>query len=352
MRKLLQKISRHPVYIKWVHWEFWPMQIVYFPVYLQHIWLSVKAGNPFFFLNTNPAIQEGLILDNSKYNSLQLIPQDPLPKSILIAKGASAEAVQRAMQEAGIDFPVIVKPDRGFRGLHVGKIEDKKQLQRFVSNLTADYLLQEYIDLPLEIGVFYYRFPRCEKGEIPSVTLKEFLAVTGDGKSTLATLVSKKPRAILQRKRLAEKFKARWHIVIPEGEKVLLEGIGSHNRGTRFINANALIDADLKEVFDNLNKRMEGFYYGRFDIRAASVKDLKAGKNFKILEINGVGAEPTHIYDPGYKLFKAWKELLYLWRVTYTIAMQNQKRGSALPGCSEGKKRWKKFLAAKRSLSV
>lgn len=201
------------------------------------------------------------------------------------------------------------------------------------------------------MGIFYYRLPNAEKGNIPSITCKAFLTVTGDGKRTLAELVACKPRAILQSKRLAKKFPARWHVVIPEGKEMLLEAIGSHNKGTKFINANNLKDDALLQVFDALNKKMKGFYYGRFDIRATSIEDLKAGKNFKILEVNGVGAEPTHIYDPRYKLLKAWKELLFLWRITYRIAMQNRKNGIPFHTYPEGMEKWKELGKTRKALS-
>ena len=352
MKRLLQKIALHPLYIRWTHWEFWPLHIIYIPVYIQHLWLAAKARSFFFFLRTNPAIDDGLLLDDPKYKTLQLIPQEYLPKTILITTRHSIEDIRQLMQKAAIDFPVILKPNIGYRGLQVDKIKDDKQLRNFIQTINVDYLIQEYIDFPLEIGVFYYRLPNSEKGEIPSVTCKEFLKVTGDGKSTLAMLVSQKPRAILQAKKLAKKFQAQWHNVIPKGEEILLEGIGSHNRGTKFINANALRDEALQRVFDELNSQMQGFYFGRFDIRTATIEDLKQGKNFKILEVNGVGAEPTHIYDPNYKLFKAWKELLHLWRIIYHIARQNQQNGITFPTLAESKEKWKRFHKSKKALTT
>ena len=352
MRKLWQKIVHHPLYIKWMNWEFWPMQIVYFPVYIQYLWLAAKARSLFFLLTTNPAINNGFLLDDPKYNTLQLVPPEYLPKMILIKKDDSFKHVKESMQEAEIRFPVILKPNIGYRGVLVKKITNENQLQDFIAKIPFDYLMQEYIDFPVEIGVFYYRFPNAESGEIPSITLKEFLKVTGDGKSTLSELLYKKPRAILQAKRLRKQFEKQWDAVIPEGAEVLLEGIGSHNRGTKFINAAALKDEALLQVFNTLNKKMNGFYFGRFDIRTASVADLKAGKNFKILEVNGVGAEPTHIYDPDYKLLKAWKELLLLWRIVYKIAIQNKKNGIALHTFSEGIKKWTEFNRSRKALST
>ena len=71
MMKVFHKIKQHPFYIKCSSWEYWPMQFLYFPIYIQHLWLSLKARHPFFFLVTNPAIDEGFILSDSKYRTLQ-----------------------------------------------------------------------------------------------------------------------------------------------------------------------------------------------------------------------------------------------------------------------------------------
>jgi hypothetical protein len=58
-----------------------------------------------------------------------------------------------------------------------------------------------------------------------------------------------------------------------------------------------------------------------------SVEDLKQGKNFSILEYNGCGAEPNHIYDTGYTLMAAYKEILTHWKALYKISRHNYKLG-------------------------
>ncbi len=350
MKKLWLLIQRQPFYIRWRYVEFWPMFFYYVPVLIQHLWLSLKAHNFFFFLRTNPAI-DGFILSDSKYKTLQLSPPEYLPKTILVKKGDSLETVNHLLQEAGIGFPVILKPDIGFRGLSVKKVTNEVQLCYLLSMATVDYLIQEYIDFPVEVGIFYYRLPESQQGVIPSITLKEFLTVTGDGKHTLAELIFQNPRAILQAPRLKRERSAQWNCIIPENETIFLEGIGNHNRGTKFTDARYLIEPALLKVFDELNQKMKGFYFGRFDIRTPSLEILKSGTGFKILEINGVGAEPTHIYQPGYRLGKAWKELMALWQVVYTIARQNQRAGIALPSFSEGRKKWNAYRAYKKRLS-
>ena len=54
-------------------------------------------------------------------------------------------------------------------------------------------------------------------------------------------------------------------------EKVLLEPIGNHCRGTRFINFNHVINEDLNTAFDKISLPIKGFYYGRFDLKAKTI---------------------------------------------------------------------------------
>lgn len=344
----MKNLKKKQWYIKLTSWEYWPSWILYIPVWIQHFYLAFKAKSLFFFLKTNPAIDDGFILSDSKFKTLQLIPEPYLPKTIFVDKKESFNNVCKNLNKAFINFPVILKPDIGFRGLLVHKINRTNELEQVLKNIKVDYIIQEYVDFQLEIGVFYFRLPNSLSGSIPSITIKEFLSVTGDGVKTLEELISKQPRAILQREKLKHNFKELWDKVIPDGEKMILEFIGNHNRGTKFVNGNYLYDEKLLKVFDELNKSMPGFYFGRFDIRAKSIEDLKNGKNFKILEVNGVGAEPTHVYDPNYKLLRAWRDMLYLWKIKYVIAMQNKQGGEKFPLYPEARKRWRTFKTYKK----
>jgi phosphomannomutase len=62
--------------------------------------------------------------------------------------------------------------------------------------------------------------------------------------------------------------------VLSLGENRLLEPIGNHCRGTKFVNANHLINNQLDEVFSKISEGFEGFYYGRFDMKVESIDDL------------------------------------------------------------------------------
>jgi hypothetical protein len=52
---------------------------------------------------------------------------------------------------------------------------------------------------------------------------------------------------------------------------------------------------------------------------------LKQGKNFSIIELNGAGSEPTHMYDPKHSIFFAWKEIIRHWNILARISRINHR---------------------------
>jgi hypothetical protein len=77
---------------------------------------------------------------------------------------------------------------------------------------------------------------------------------------------------------------------------------------------------------DAVARRFSGFYFGRFDVRSESVEQLQRGW-FAVLELNGVSAEATHIYDPSVSLLEAYRALFRQWRVAFEIGVQNRQLG-------------------------
>ena len=126
-------------------------------------------------------------------------------------------------------------------------------------------------------------------------------------------------------------------------ERIELVSIANHCRGTTFINGNDLISKSLISIIDDVGKNIDGFFYGRFDIRCKSIKDLNEGNNFKILELNGAKSEPAHIYHPGFSIKQAYRVLFEHWNEIYTIAQINKKRGISYPSFKEGWDTWKKY---------
>ena len=62
-------------------------------------------------------------------------------------------------------------------------------------------------------------------------------------------------------------------------------------------------------------------------MRAADPELLAAGR-FRIVELNGLTAEATHIYDPANSLLDAYRVLFEQWRIAFEIGRRNRDRGA------------------------
>ena len=130
------------------------------------------------------------------------------------------------------------------------------------------------------------------------------------------------PRAKLQLSSLEMVLGDQLEEVLPNGEEKELESIGNHCRGTAFLNGNDLINDQLHEVFDQICKNIPGFYFGRFDLRCSSLDDLYWGQGIKIMELNGAGSEPGHIYQPGTSIFTAYKDIFHHLNILLKISKE------------------------------
>jgi len=310
--------------IKLRSWEYWPWYVIYFPLIIYWVWLSAKARSFFFYSATNPAMKCGGLFGESKKQILDLLPKHLVPLTLLFNPEVSLAQVMGQLQENKLHFPVIAKPDIGERGILVEKIMNKEALASYISNAKYKFQIQEYVTAPLELGVFYFKFPHEMKGQVSSVVQKKMLTITGDGVSSIRELIVKNDRAKLQLGVLEDKMNL--DEVLPLNIQKELVSIGNHCKGTTFLNGEALINDKLVEVFDNIHQQIEGFNYGRFDLRCESLAHLYQGK-FKIMELNGAASEPAHIYHPGFSLFTAYKVLFYHWRKLYEIGVANHKLG-------------------------
>jgi hypothetical protein len=340
--RLIKDVVEHNFFIRLKSWEYWPFGIVQFPLIMYWIWLSLRARSLLFFTASNPSITMGGMFGESKYAILNQLPSNVLPKTILIDTPVTVDQVLMRMSEANLHFPLIFKPDLGERGYRVKRVDTMQDVEEYLKNCKGSFLAQEFIDLPLECGVFYTRFPREDKGIVTSVVIKEMLTVTGDGNLTVEALIRKNPRAKLQWDRLKIMHHEVLDAILKEGELLELNAIGNHCLGTKFLNGNHLINEQLSEVFDGISKSLDEFYFGRFDLRCESIDDLYQGK-VKIMEVNGCGAEPAHIYHPGFSLIEAMKVLFLHWKNIFIISTQNRKRGFLYTPLKDGYRIYKQF---------
>ena len=322
----MKPTNRSTFWIKLKHWEYWPWWLVYIPVFAYWLWCGLKARAIFYLSAANPGFEYGGIIGCSKKSILDKIQANLVPINIIITPAETSDEVIGNMAEAGLSFPVVIKPDVGERGFKVELIYHKEALSAYMADNEDVLIMQEYIDLPMEAGVFYYRLPDEEKGTVSSVVLKGLLAVEGDGKSSIHELMLRSERAKLQIGRLATEGKIDLNHVPDLNESIILEPIGNHNRGTTFLDGGHLINQRLIDIIDKISNNIEGFYYGRYDLRCNDEEALYQG-DFKIMELNGSVSEPAHIYSPGFPMLEGYRILYQHWRILYTISRMNHKNG-------------------------
>jgi hypothetical protein len=313
-------------FIKLSHWEFWDFYLVYAPVFVLHLWESIRSRSFFFFSAANPGLENSGFFGERKSEIMKKIPADLQP-SWFLAGNESAYEVLNKIRSSGFGFPLICKPNVGERGKGVEKVNNEEDLIRYHEGTSVPYLVQEFVSLPLEFGVFFYRIPGERKGRVSSLTGKSFLSITGDGIRPFFELIDALPRARFVKPFLKKKFRSVWNTVPAKGKIIVLEEIGNHCRGTCFLDAGNLITDKLEDTFNRISNQIEGFYFGRFDVRVASIQDLEAGK-IQILELNGAGAEPSHIYQPGFSFLKAQQVLWKHWKVLSKISRLNHSDGT------------------------
>ena len=312
--------------VKLLNWEYWHFNVVYAAVGVLHIWQSIKARSFFYFSASNPGLENAGFIGEKKSSIMELIPDSVQPKWFLV-DGMEFKFVVENVETSGIAFPLIAKPNIGERGQGVAKIANAIELKQYFETINVPFIIQEFVEGPLELGVFYYRLPGAANGTVSSIVAKEFLELKGDGISTLSEMVEANPRARFVKNFLSQKHASVWNKVLKRGETIKLEEIGNHCRGTTFLDGNQFITPKFEAVIDGLSKKIPGFYFGRYDLRAKSFEALENGE-FQILELNGAGAEPAHIYQPGFSFWEGQKVLLHHWKVLFQISMGNKKQGT------------------------
>jgi len=321
----MKRILYQPFFIRLFNWEYWPFNVVYGPLFLYWFFLSIRARSFFFFNTSNPTIKNGGFLMESKKEVYDLIPFEYYPATLFFKASSSIQDILVLIKQRNLKYPLIGKPDIGMKGMMVKKLENENELSSYCKKSKVDFLIQEYVPFQNEIGIFYYRFPNEEKGHISGIVKKEFLAVKGDGVSTVEQLLLKNKRAVLQLPTLRIKEKDKMNIVLQKEEELIIVPYGNHVRGAKFLDDSSLIDEKLTNTIDSICKKVNGFYFGRLDIRYNDWEELKQGKNFSIIELNGSGSEPTHIYDPRHSVFWAWKEIAKHWKILYQISKLNHQ---------------------------
>jgi Tubulin-tyrosine ligase family len=299
-----------------------PFWFFHLPILPYFLFLSLKRGSFAFFTNTNPNIYTGGFVNSSKIDAFKGIDSKWLPKQAYFTT-KNIDVVQKELSKQRIYYPMILKPNKGERGFGVVKINNKTELIRTLDKTSSDFIVQEYIDYPLEFGVLYYRNPKTDNPDISSICFKEMPFVIGNGKDELQMLIWKKYNS-MEFENLNNQNRNR---TIDKEESFSLEYIAHRSRKCLFKNFNHIYSKELIETFRLITCNMENFHFGRFDIKVNKVDDLISGNGLKILEVNGVNSQPIHIFDPHYSFYKCYRDLHAHWYMIYQISKKNSSLG-------------------------
>lgn len=321
-----------------------PPKLFYVPLVIHWAWLSLRYRSLSLPTIANPLIEVGGLWGESKRACLDMVAGEQrrwLARYAMLTRGYGDTAKDggRAValsREAGLSFPLVAKPDIGWQGYGVRRITSEPELCAYVAAFPkgATLMLQEAIEWEGEAGVFYMRRPGEETGKIIGLTFRYFPHVVGDGVRTVRDLILADQRA---------SWKAGMHFgyqekhrgVPPEtldhvpqaGETVRLSFIGSIRVGGLYRDARQHITPELTARFDAISRSMPEFYYGRYDVRFASVERLRKGEDFRIIEINGAGSESISVWDPEKTLGQVYEGLSRHQRLLFDIGARNRARG-------------------------
>ncbi|GLR76585.1 D-alanine--D-alanine ligase [Aliivibrio sifiae] len=332
-------------------YEFLPSWFFYTPVVIQSFFLGIKHFDFALPLIANPSIKLSGMIGESKHDILTLagpIAQQWISPFTTITTTSTPILQQtqnaiEAMDKQHLSFPVVAKPDLGCRGVGVKLIQSPKQLSEYFSSfpINARFLIQEKAPYSAEAGIFYVRYPNEKKGKIISITLKYSPFVVGDGTSTLKQLIENDSRAGQLAHLYLPRHEEKLNTILEKGKEFQLAFAGSHSRGSIFRDGNQYITEALAERLDQIFNDLEGFHYGRLDVKFKDIFDLMNGDNFTILEINGASSEAAHIWDRNTPLKTIFSTLLLQYKILFEIGALQKKQGHHSPKIKELLAAWK-----------
>lgn len=313
--------------------EFLPGWVIYGPLVIYWILLGLRHRDMALPTLANPRITTGGLCGESKAGILDQVTGAArswiAPYAAFVTGRGDSAHVLRIMAELQLGFPVVIKPDVGCKGAGVKLVRSEAQLHEVVAAFPRGItlLVQKFIPYEGEAGVYYSRAPGAVQGEILSLTLKASPRVVGDGVSTIQQLVMNHARAKEAPHVYLPRLGARVDEVLPAGEILPLVFTGNHSKGSVFRDAGALITAALTERIDQILQGLPEFHHGRIDLRFASIPELMRGEAIEIIEINGIGAEPIQMWDPGKRLLDIYAAQFRFYGRAFRIGRAMRRRG-------------------------
>lgn len=313
--------------------EFWPSWLFYIPVVVFWILLGIRHRSFTVPTAANPRVETGGLCGERKTSILDEAGSEAaawIAPYVVLRTGENdfARALQ-LLAAAQIQLPLVVKPNVGCNGSGVRLVQSTDvladTLEAFPRNV--ELMLQELVSYEGEAGIFYIREPDASTGRITSLTLKQAPILTGDGRSTIQELVLNNDRSKQIPDVYMPRLAGRLHHVLRAGESLRLVFAGNHCKGSIFSNGYQDITEALSARIDAIMQDIPDFHFGRLDVRFESRAALRSGNGFRIIEINGVGSEATHIWDRDTHLLTAYGDQFYHYKAAFEIGAKMRSRG-------------------------
>jgi hypothetical protein len=309
------------------NWERLPFGVLYAPLSIYWIYYIIKSRFIWWFTPVNPTLEFGGFDGEGKQEMYEQLPNWSIPAWVFVKRDSNFNEVLEQLTIKNLTYPIVAKPNKGMQGVLFRIIEREDQLKQYHKVIPDDYIIQPFISYPIELSLFHVRYPNETKGRVTGFIMKEYMHVVGNGINTLLDLIQQHPKAKYRMDEMEHKHGKKFNELLPKDEVYYLSYAGNHNRGARFINLHHEIDDTLNQLANDISNYSKHFYYGRYDIKCKSIEALKQKKDFAILEFNGAGAEPNHIYDCNMSLKQAYKVIIEHWKYMYEIGTLNNKSG-------------------------
>jgi membrane protein DedA with SNARE-associated domain len=330
------------------------------PAFLERIllalhWLALALRHRGLTLPclANPGLAAGGLRGASKAEWLRAVAaaeRGAIADFVVMRRRADASTLNfdharalRLIADAGLRFPLVVKPDIGRDGLGVRLVDDPAALRRYLERFPggAKLILQRYVPWAGEAVVHYARPPDAG-GRILSLTLKCFPHVVGDGGATLRELIGRDPRlrasAALHLGNDPNHLgqdRAALERVPERDETVRLCLIGNRRAGALHRDASATATPALATRIAAIVDGMPEVHYGRLALRFGSLDALRRGEDLTVIDIGGIGGDADDAFDPSLSRRESLRRRLARQRLLFTIGARNRARGFEPPEAGE-----------------
>ena len=282
------------------------------PLLVQWLWLAARYRSLTLPSALNPQIETGGLAGESKSACLAQIGDayaSNVARWTQVAPGQ--DAVEQRLA-AKLAYPLVVKPDIGWCGYGVRRVESDEELAAYAASFPADaaFIVQLFVAAPNEVGLFYVRLPGEATGRLTAMTLRHAPYLTGDGAHSLSTLAIRSGRSVAPGTDGTR--------VPASGERVPLTTVASMRVGARYEDASDRITPGLEARIDAIARSMPDFHVGRFDVRFHSLAMLQA-QAFSIIEVNGAGSEAIQCWDERLSLHAAFAGVFAKQRMLFAL---------------------------------